>query len=456
MGPSLLLRARELDSPVLWLPRATVPFVVLVGRVSVLEQAQDREEIIARVAGLDIGKASLVCCARVPDETKPGRRLQEVRTYPTMTRSLIGLAERLAGLGVTRVVMEATSDYWKPVFYLLEAHGFEVWLVNARDVKHLPGRPKTDKLDAVWLCKVAERQMIRPSFVPPAPIRMLRDLTRYRVDLIAEAGAERNRAEKLLEDAQIKLSVVVSDLFGTSGRAMMAALIAGQRDPHTLAELARSSLRRKIPALQEALTGRFTDHHAFLLGKMITRIEQIEADIREVDARIEAQLAPFAEAAARLLEIPGVGPAAAATIIAEIGVDMTRFPTPAHLAGWAKFAPGVKESAGRRKGTGSTGHGNRYLARVLGQIAVTAARTTTFLGERYRRIARRRGAKRAIVAVGRSVLTIIWHLLSDPEARFHDLGADFYLSRTDTERRTRNHVRQLEALGYRVTLDLAA
>ena len=420
-----------------------------------LEQAQDREEIIARVAGLDIGKASLVCCARVPDEAKPGRRLQEVRTYPTMTRSLIGLAERLAALGVTRVVMEATSDYWKPVFYLLEAHGFEVWLVNARDVKHLPGRPKTDKLDAVWLCKVAERQMIRPSFVPPAPIRMLRDLTRYRVDLTTEAGAERNRAEKLLEDAQIKLSVVVSDLFGTSGRAMMAALIGGQRDPHTLADLARSSLRRKIPALQEALTGHFTDHHAFLLGKMIARVEAIEADIREVDARIEAQLAPFAQAAARLLEIPGIGPAAAATIIAEIGVDMTRFPTPAHLSGWAKFAPGVKESAGRRKGNGSTGHGNRYLARVLGQIAVTAARTDTFLGERYRRIARRRGAKRAIVAVGRSVLTIIWHLLSYPEAGFHDLGADFYLNRTDTERRKRNHIRQLEALGYRVTLDLA-
>jgi transposase len=352
--------------------------------------------------------------------------------------------------------MEATSDYWKPVFYLLEAHGFEVWLVNARDVKHLPGRPKTDKLDAVWLCKVAERQMIRPSFVPPAPIRMLRDLTRYRVDLIAEAGAERQRAEKLLEDAQIKLSVVVSDLFGMSGRAMMTALIGGQRDPQALAELARSSLRRKIPDLRESLTGHFTDHHAFLLGKMIKRVEAIEADIREVDARIEVQLAPFASAAARLLDIPGIGPAAAATIIAEIGVDMTRFPTPAHLAGWAKFAPGVKESAGRRKGNGATGHGNRYLARVLGQIAVSAARTDTFLGERYRRIARRRGAKRAIVAVGRSVLTIIWHLLSDPEAGFRDLGADFYLSRTDTERRKRNHIRQLEALGYRVTLDFAA
>jgi transposase len=421
-----------------------------------LEQARDEEQIVTHVAGLDIGKASLVCCARVPDETKPGRRLQEVRSYPTMTRSLIGLAERLGALGVTRVVMEATSDYWKPVFYLLEAHGFEVWLVNARDVKHLPGRPKTDKLDAVWLCKVAERQMIRPSFVPPAPIRMLRDLTRYRVDLTAEASAERNRAEKLLEDAQIKLSVVVSDLFGASGRAMMAGLIAGQRDPQALADLARTRLRSKIPALREALNGRFTDHHAFLLGKMIARVEAIEADIREVDARIEQQLTPFAPAAARLLEIPGIGPAAAAMIIAEIGVDMTRFPTPAHLAGWAKFAPGVKESAGRRTGRGSSGHGNRYLARVLGQTAVAASRTNTFLGERYRRIARRRGPQRAIVAVGRSILTIIWHLLSAPDTRYRDLGADFYVSRTDTERRRRNHIRQLEALGYRVTLDLAA
>jgi len=421
-----------------------------------LEETQDREEIINRVAALDIGKAELVCCVRVPGTSGSGRRSQEVRTFATMTRSLTTMAEWLRGLGVTRVVMEATSDYWKPAFYILEAHGFDVWLVNARDVKHLPGRPKTDKLDAVWLCKVAERQMIRPSFVPPPPIRLLRDLTRYRADLVVAAGAERNRAEKLLEDAQIKLSVVASDIFGVSGREMMMALIGGQRDPKILAQLARTSLRRKIPMLQEAFTGRFSDHHAFLLGKMIARIEAIEADIAEVDARIEAQIAPFAAAAARLTEIPGVGPAAAAAIIAEIGVDMTRFPTPAHLAGWARFAPGVKQSAGRRKGRGSTGHGNPYLARVLGQIALSTARTDTFLGERYRRIARRRGAKRAIVAVGRSTLTIIWHLQSDPETHFHDLGADFYLNRTDTERRKRNHIHQLEALGYRVTLELAA
>jgi transposase len=424
--------------------------------LQVLEETQDREEIIERVAGLDIGKASLVCCLRVPDEGKPGRRLQEVKTYSTMTRSLMAMAERLRDLGVTRVVMEATSDYWKPAFYLLEAYGFDTWLVNARDVKHLPGRPKTDKLDAVWLCKVAERQMIRPSFVPPAPIRVLRDLTRYRVDLVASAGAERNRAEKLLEDAQIKLSVVASDMFGKSGRAMMAALIAGDRDPKTLAQLARSSLRRKIPQLEEAFVGRFSDHHGFLLAKMLARIDAIEADIAEVDAQIETHIAPFVQAATRLVEIPGVGATAAHAIIAEIGLDMGRFPTPAHLAGWARFAPGVKESAGRRKGSASTGHGNPYLARVLGQIAVSAARTNTFLGERYRRIARRRGAKRAIVAVGRSVLTIIWHLLSDPEARFRDLGADFYDTRTDTERRKRNHIRHLEALGFKVTLEPAA
>jgi transposase len=422
----------------------------------VLEQTRDREEIIERVAALDIGKASLVCCVRVPDEAGAGRRLQEVQTYSTMTRALMVMAARLGQLGVTRVVMEATSDYWKPVFYLLEASGFEVWLVNARDVKHLPGRPKTDKLDAVWLCKVAERQMIRPSFVPPSPIRALRDLTRYRVDLVTAAGAERNRVEKLLEDAQIKLSVVASDIFGISGRAMMAALIAGQRDPKALAQLARAGLRRKIPQLEEAFVGHFTDHHGFLLAKMLARVDAIAADIADVDAQIEAHIAPFAHAATRLIDIPGVGPAAAHAILAEIGLDMGRFPTPAHLAAWARFAPGVQESAGRRKGSTSTGHGNPYLARVLGQIAVTAARTNTFLGERYRRIARRRGAKRAIVAVGRSVLTIIWHLLSHPETRFHDLGATFYDTRTDTERRKRNHIRHLEALGFKVTLEPTA
>ncbi len=421
-----------------------------------LQETDEREEIIERVAALDIGKAEVTCCARIPGQARPGRRLQEVTTWPTMTRSLLALAARLAGLGVSRVVMEATSDYWKPVFWVLEAHGFDTWLVNARDVRHLPGRPKTDRLDAVWLCKVAERQMIRPSFVPPPPIRRLRDVTRYRIDLVTARTAEKQRAEKLLEDAGIKLSVVASDIFGVSGRAMLAALIAGERDPQALAQLARTRMRAKISALEEAFTGHFTDHHAFLLAKMVTRVDGLDADIGELDERIEEMIAPFAEAAARLDEIPGVGRVAAAVIIAEIGTDMSRFPTAGHLASWAKFAPGVKESAGKKKGKGSTGHGNRYLARVLGEAAIGAARTDTFLGERYRRIARRRGPQKAMVAVGRSILVISWHLLSDPGTRYADLGADFYDTRINPQRRIRAHVRQIEALGCKVTLEPAA
>jgi transposase len=422
----------------------------------VLQETQDREEIIERVAALDIGKAELACCVRGPAEGGRGRRLQEVQTYSTMTRSLLRMSDRLRCLGVTRVVMEATSDYWKPVFYVLEAAGFETWLVNARDVKHLPGRPKTDKLDCIWLCKVAERQMLRPSFVPPPPVRRLRDVSRYRADLVAARTAEKQRAEKLLEDACIKLSVVATDIFGVSGRAMMAALIAGQRDPKALAQLARARMRAKITALEEAFTGHFTDHHAFLLGKMLTRVDQISADIADLDAKIDELVGPFVSAVARLDEVPGIGAVAAAAVIAEIGTDMSRFPTPGHLASWAKFAPGVKESAGKKKGKGSTGHGDPYLARILGEAAIGASKTDTFLGERYRRIARRRGKKKAIVAVSRSILVIIWHLLSDPEAHYADLGPGFYDSRISNSRKMRNHIGQLEALGYKVTLEPAA
>jgi len=419
-------------------------------------ESEDDEQIIERVAALDIGKAELVCCIRLPAPEGGHRRLQEVSTHSTMTRSLAELANRLVDLRIERVVMEATSDYWKPVFYLLEAHGLDPWLVNARDVKHLPGRPKTDKLDAVWLCKVAERQMLRPSLVPPHPIRQLRDLTRYRIDLVGTRTAEKNRVEKLLEDACIKLSVVASDLFGVSGRAMMAALIAGERDPAVLADMARTRMRGKIPQLREAFTGHFDDHHGFLLGKMLARIDGIDADIAALDVQIEGHLAPFAQTVARLDEIPGIGPVAAAVIIAEIGVDMTRFPTAGHLCSWAKFAPGVKTSAGKNKGNGSTGHGNRYLARILGEAVVGAARTDTFLGDRYRRITRRRGKKKAVVAVGRSLLVIVWHLLSDPDAHFHDLGPDYFDRHLNTNHKKRSHIRQLEALGYRVTLEPAA
>ena len=275
-------------------------------------ESSDDEQIIERVAALDIGKAEVVCCVRLPAPDGGKRRVQEVSTHSTMVPSLCELANRLVELGVTRVVMEATSDYWRPPFYLFEAHGLDPWLVNAKDVKHLPGRPKTDKLDAVWLCKVAERQMLRPSFVPPADIRRLRDLTRYRADLVGVRTAEKNRVEKLLEDACIKVSVVASDIFGVSGRAMMTALIDGQRDPKMLAAMARTRMRVKIPRLEEAFAGlslgTFDDHHRFLLARMLARIDAVNADIAAVEAEIGDHLAPFADAVARLDEIPGIGP----------------------------------------------------------------------------------------------------------------------------------------------------
>lgn len=418
-----------------------------------MEEIGDDDGVVDRVAALDVGKAEVVCCVRLPGSG--GRRRQEVTTHSTTTRALAVLADRLAELGVSRVVMEATGDYWKPAFYVLEAHGLDPWLVNARDVKHLPGRPKTDKLDAVWLCKVAERGMLRASFVPPAPIRRLRDLTRYRTDLIAARTSEKQRVEKLLEDAGIKVSVVASDIFGVSGRAMLAALAAGQRDPKTLAELARGSMRRKASQLEEAFTGFFTDHHRFLLGKMLARVDGIDADIDEIDTRIEQMIAPFADAVARLIEIPGVNRTIAAVIIAEIGVDMTRFPTAAHLTSWARFSPRANSSAGKTK-TSTTGHGNRYLARALGQAATAAARTDTFLGQRYARLIRRAGKKKALVAIARSILTIIWHVLRDTDSRYIDLGPDFYDKKINAGRQTRALVAKLEALGHKVTLQPAA
>ena len=421
-------------------------------------ESDEDEQIIERVAALDIGKAEIVCCIRLPRPDGRKGRVEEVSTHSTMVPSLCELANRLVELGIQRVVMEATSDYWRPPFYLFEAHGLDPWLVNAKDVKHLPGRPKTGKLDAVWLCKVAERQMLRPSFVPPADIRRLRDLTRYRADLVGVRTAEKNRVEKLLEDACLKLSVVASDIFGVSGRVMMAALIDGQRDPKMLAAMARARMRVKISRLEEAFAGlslgTFDDHHRFLLARMLARIDAVDADIAAVDDQIGDHLAPFADAVVRLDEIPGIGPTAAAIIIAEIGLDMSRFPTPAHLSSWAKFAP--NSSAGKTKGNGSTGHGNRYLARVLGEAAVGAGRTDTFLGARYRRLARRRGKKKAIVAVGRSILVIIWHLLADPNTCYHELGPHYYDRHVNTAAKRRNHIRQLEALGYKVTLEPAA
>lgn len=408
---------------------------------------------VERIAGIDIGKANLTCCVRIPDPGRAGRRKQTVRTYTTMTGQLHRLADWLTEQQVTRVVMEGTSDYWKPVFYLLEAAGFEVWLVNAYQVKGVPGRRKTDAIDAAWLAQVGECELVSPSFVPPPPIRRLRDLTRYRTTQVREHTREVQRLEKLLEDAGIKLSVVASSIVGVSGRAMLAALIAGQRDPLVLAELAKGKLRRKRADLIEALTGRFEAHHAFLCQQMLTHLDQLQAHIAELEDRINLELEPYRAQLAQLDSVYGIAETAAARLIAELGVEMSVFPTAQHLTSWARTAPRTRQSGATTKGA-TTGKGNPWLAEVLGEIATAIARSPTHLGNRHRRLAARRGKLRAIVATSRHVLTICWHLLSDPTHTtvFHDLGPDYHLTRTNTNQRTRQLVRQLQALGHHVTL----
>lgn len=421
-----------------------------------MEQIEETADPFDRVAALDIGKAVLTVCVRVPNPNHAGWHLQEVREYPTLTRSLLEMSDWLRCQRVQVVSMEATGDYWKPAFYLLEAEGHVCWLLNAKHVKNVPGRAKTDKLDAVWLAKVTERGMCGPSLVHPKPIRQLRDLTRYRRTLVREQTREKQRMEKLLEDAQIKMSSVVSEVFGVSGRAMIEAMICGQRNPSVLAEMAQGRMRPKIPQLREALTGHFEDHHAFLAKRMLARVDALSADIDAVSERIEAVVAPFAREVAQLDEIVGIGARAAQDLIGEIGVDMSRFPTAQHLVSWAKFAPIAKRSAGKGR-NGATGRGNPWLAGTLGEVVAALSRTDTFLGARYRRLAKRRGRQRAIVATGNSVLTVIWHLLSDPDAHFQDLGPHHYESKINSDRRRRMLIRQLEGLtGRKVTLEPAA
>jgi transposase len=442
--------------------------------MSLIEADGESEQVVERVAAVDIAKASAMVCTRVPHPSLPGRRLTRVWEVRSTTNAIIALAEQLVGEGIERVVVESTSDYWRPFLYLLEAHGLVVWLVNARDVKQVPGRPKTDKLDAVWLAKLNERGMLRRSFVPPAEIRRLRDYTRMRVDLIQDRSRQVQRLEKLLEDALIKLSSVVSDITGVSARAMIDALIAGERDPRVLAELARGPMRGRRAALVEALTGRFDDHHAELAELLLDEIDALTAKAERLTLRIEELIAaiPAAHPAARgpgpgiavsdptsaqlsvvarLDEITGVGVHAAHAIIAEVGLDMAQFPTAAHLVSWSKVCPRTIQSGPKRR-SGSTGSGNPYLKRALGEAAAAAARTDTFLGERYRRLVRRRGKLTALVAIERSILVIVWHLLADPTARYHDLGSDFYARRINKDRRIRNLVHQLETLGNHVTL----
>jgi transposase len=372
------------------------------------------------------------------------------------------MADWFAAEGVTEIAMEATGSYWKPVWYVLEERAFGLRLVNAHHVKILPGR-KSDVLDAEWLAELLEHGLLRGSFVPPPAIRELRDLTRYRKRLIQAHTAEGQRIQKTLEDAGIKLDSVAAEVLGVSGRAMLAALVAGERDPQMLAELAKGQLRKKIPALRQALRGRFREHHALLIGLCLDHIAHIETAIARLDERIDALFAehtneagvPFDRARDHLDTITGVGKRAAECILAEIGVDMTRFPSAQHLASWAGMAPGNNITGGKR-GSGKTTDGDKWLADILTQCAWAAARTRdTYLASQFWRLARRIGKKKAAVAVGHSILVICWHLLTN-DCDYDDLGGDYFTRRTDPQRQRDRLIAQLHGLGYRVTLEKAA
>lgn len=418
--------------------------------------------VVEVCAGLDIGKREVQACVRGPDGS--GGRRVEVLTFDTFTGSLEALRDWLVAEGVTEVAMEATGPYWKPVWYVLEDVGaFELRLVNSRHVKILPGR-KTDVSDAMWLAELLEHGLLRGSFVPPRAVRELRDLTRYRKKLIQAHTAECQRIHKNLEDAGIKLDSVASDVLGVSGRAMLKALLAGERDPEVLAELAKGTLRRKIPELQQALRGRFGDHHAVLIGIILDHIEHLETAIAALDARVDELMdrpdpdddgGGFARARDHLDTIPGVAKRAAEVIVAEIGVDMSRFPTAGHLASWAGMCPGNNITGGKSR-SGATTKGNVWLRDVLVQCAWSAARTKdTYLSAQFWRLARRIGKKKAAMAVGHSILVAAWHMLTD-DVDYADLGADWFARKVNDDHRRDQAIRNLHDLGYRVTLEHVA
>jgi transposase len=448
-----------------------------VGKPQVIDD-EEHERVFEKVAAVDVAKAAGVVCTRGPHPSRAGARQPAVRTVPATMGAVSGLAGQLAAAGIEKVTLESASGYWRIWFYLLEAAGLDVQLVSASQVKQVSGRPKTGKLDAVWLARLTEKGLLRPSFVPPAEIRALRGYARARTRLVQDRTRCWQRLEKLLEDALIKVSAVASKLTTVSARDMIAALIAGERDPQVLAGLARGRMKAKRAALAEALAGLFASHHGQIAQMLLDQIAFLDNQITRATMLIGEQLATIRAAwgtdaggatgpgagtgpdaavrpaLARLDDIPGVSAELAASIIAETGLDMTRFPTAGHLVSWAGLCPRTVQSGPRTRQ--AKGHGSSYLRGYLGQAATGAAGTATFLGERHARIARRRGGAKAQVATARSILVIIWHLLADPSARFTDLGPGHYQTKIDKNRKARGHIRQLEALGYTVTLTKAA
>ena len=418
-----------------------------------MDEVTDEPLYRERVCGIDIGKAQLVATIRVPSDRDPARRASETRSFATTKRGVLALADWCRCWQVPAVVMEATSDYWKGPFCRLEAEGLECVLADARQVKNLPGRPKRDTSDSAWLAQCFERGAVRSCFVATPEFRIIRLHTRYRRDLIEDRTRDKNRAEKLLESAAVKISAVVTDLHGVTGRDIMDHLIAGERNPRVLAQLARGRARRKLAELEQALEGAefFTEAHAALLRTMLARIDRVTAEIDALSEVIEALLAPYEEQLAQAGSMPGWARRSAQDIIAETGVDMTRFPTGAHLASWGSRAP-LDHQSGARKGRAKTKKGNRYIAGTLGETAIAAGRTQTREGARYRRLARRLGKAKAQVAVGNTQLKVLHKLLSNPGMRHEDLGPDYYDTQRGLRRQVHHHVTKLESLGYEVTL----
>lgn len=407
------------------------------------------EQLFPNCAGLDVHKKFVIACRLWI--TAEGKTCKEIRRFSTMTGDLEALAAWLVTCGCTHVVIESTGVYWQPVYNILEGQ-LTVWLVNAQHVKNVPGR-KTDVKDAEWLAQLLQRGLLRPSFIPERPQRELRDLVRYRQSLVEDRTRIVNRLQKTLEDANLKLAAVVTDIQGLSAQTILRTLLDGETDPRVLAELAQGKLQKKQAELEQALVGRVRAHHRFLLAELLTHLDYLDAKIASLEAHIEtvvAQLPTFAQAVERLDTIPGVNRATAILIVAEIGVDMTRFPSDKHLASWAGMAPGNNETGGKRRAA-PTRKGNRFLKRALTQAAHAAARKKgSYLKALFRRLAGRRGKQRAAVAVGRTILQIAYHLIARGTT-YQDLGDD-YLDRINRERTTKRLVQRLESLGFTVQL----